>query len=113
MIDWLILFAGAALLTGPTNWAIRRLLVHVGATDPSADPGVGRWIGILERLLIYLLVVAGQPAAAALVAAAKSILRFPEISGDEPTIRAEYVLVGSLASWLAAVGIALLAASLR
>lgn len=102
---------GALLLTGPANWAVRTLLARVGAADPTADPGVGRWIGILERLLVFAFVVAGQAAAAALVVAAKSILRFPEISGDAPALRAEYVLVGSLASWLLAVVVGLVVAA--
>jgi hypothetical protein len=46
--------------------------------------------------------VAGQAAAAGLVIAAKSILRVPEISGKPASIDPEYVLVGSLTSWLIA-----------
>jgi hypothetical protein len=56
----------------------------------------------MERLLIYVLVLLGEPAAASLVAAAKSLLRFPEITGSHSRLSPEYVLVGSLASWLIA-----------
>ena len=53
--------------------------------------------------MIFVLVVGDEAGAAALVAAAKAILRFPEITGDEPHLSAEYVLIGSLASWLLAL----------
>ena len=59
----------------------------------------------LERLLIYALMLSGAAAAAGLVVAAKSILRFPEISVRPAEIDPEYVLVGSLASWLLAFGV--------
>lgn len=73
------------------------------ATTPSHNQA-GRWIGVLERLLIYVLMLAGAAAAAGLVVAAKSILRFPEISGKPAAIDPEYVLVGSLARWRLAFG---------
>jgi hypothetical protein len=42
--------------------------------------------------LIYVLVIAGQAAAAGIVVAAKSILRYPEISSHPQRIAPEYVL---------------------
>ncbi len=102
MTPWLtvvVLVVGGGLLTLPANWVVRWVLRLARHTGPPADVGAGRWIGPLERLLIYVLVV-GEPGAAGLVVAAKSILRFPEISGTPARIDPEYVLVGSLASWL-------------
>jgi hypothetical protein len=49
-----------------------------------------------------VLVLIGAAAAAGLVIAAKSILRFPEISAKPAAIDPEYVLIGSLSSWLLA-----------
>lgn len=100
----LAIIAIAILLTEPANWLVRQLLVTIRSVPTGGVEGAGRWIGILERLLIFMLVLGGEAGAAALVVAAKAILRFPEISGDEPHLPAEYVLVGSLASWLLAVG---------
>ena len=89
----------ASALTIPSNWFVRALLERIKAAPTGGSDGAGRWIGILERLLIFLLVVGDEAGAAALVVAAKAILRFPEITGDEPHLSAEYVLVGSLSSW--------------
>lgn len=98
-----VVVAGTALLlTVPANWLVRWVLRVVRADIPEESNGAGRWIGILERLLIFVLVVAGQAAAAGIVVAAKSILRYPEISSTPQRIAPEYVLIGSLASWLIA-----------
>ena len=102
-----IFVLGAGLVSVPFNPAIRALLVRVRPAEPALSMGAGRWIGVLERLIIYVLVVADETAAAALVVTAKSILRFPEITGDEPHLDAEYVLIGSLASWLVAIAVGL------
>ncbi|MGH8912130.1 MAG: hypothetical protein ACRDVD_06425 [Acidimicrobiia bacterium] len=91
------------LVTAPANWFIRFFLVRIRAAETGGAEGAGRWIGILERLIILLLVVSDEAGAAALVVAAKAILRFPEITGEEPHLSAEYVLIGSLASWLVAI----------
>lgn len=90
------------ILTLPANLLVRKILEVVRAGGEGQSNGAGRWIGILERLLIYVLVLGGQPAAAGVVVAAKSILRFPEISSEPKQIAPEYVLIGSLASWLLA-----------
>ncbi len=90
-------------MTVPANWFVRYLLIQIRAIETGGTEGAGRWIGNLERLLIFLLVVGDEAGAAALVVAAKAILRFPEITGKEPHLSAEYVLIGSLASWLLAV----------
>ena len=78
---------------------------------PAADPGFrgGRLIGPLERVIVLLLTLfAAYPLLAAMLAA-KGIVRFPEISRDGASgARAEYFLVGSLVSWVVALGGALL-----
>lgn len=103
MVEAIGTIAIVASLTIPANWFVRLLLERVKAVPTGGTEGAGRWIGILERLVIFVLVVGDEAGAAALVAAAKAILRFPEITGDEPHLSAEYVLIGSLASWLLAL----------
>ena len=110
--DALIVLLGAALLTTPANFAVRWILRRARRVALPAEAGAGRWIGGMERLLIFLLVLIGEPGAASLVAAAKSLLRFPEITGSHSRISPEYVLVGSLASWLIAFSAGAVAAAL-
>jgi hypothetical protein len=59
-------------------------------------------------LVLMLTLAAAYPILAAMLAA-KGIVRFPEISRDGETgARAEYFLVGSLVSWVIALGAAFL-----
>ena len=75
------------------------------ATEPAAPFRGGRLIGPLERVLVLVLTLAGAYALLAAMLAAKGIVRFPEISRDGAGgTRAEYFLVGSLVSWVVALG---------
>jgi Protein of unknown function (DUF3307) len=64
-----------------------------GASLPSG----GAMIGLLERTLIFLFVLTGEPNAIGFLIAAKSILRFGEVQQDRQA--AEYVIIGTLASF--------------
>jgi hypothetical protein len=67
---------------------------------------VGATIGVIERLLIAALVLAGGVAAVGLVIAAKTIARFRQL---EDRLFAEYYLLGTLASVSLAVITSLIA----
>lgn len=60
----------------------------------------GRMIGMLERALIFLLVLIGQSAGIGFLVAAKSIFRFGELRQRSNRLEAEYILIGTLASFL-------------
>ena len=117
-----LMIAGVLLLQLVTgNQLVRLVLSAVGAVRPANQPQPsdqlkgGRLLGPMERILIVGLGLGGQLAAASIVVAAKSIIRFPELnaqrkSGTGSTIDevTEYFLVGSFASWLLAMaGLAL------
>ncbi|WP_226531778.1 hypothetical protein [Microbacterium paraoxydans] len=77
--------------------------------DPRSGFKGGRLIGPLERVLVLILTLAAAYPILAAMLAAKGIVRFPEISRDGETgARAEYFLVGSLVSWVIALGAAFL-----
>lgn len=63
--------------------------------DPQDGLGAGEVIGILERLLVYTLVLAGSLASAGFIVAFKSAARFPQFK--QPDF-AEYFLIGTLSS---------------
>ena len=107
-IDRAALGLGVVLfLWTAANVVVRRVLQATGpqVLAQGADLKGGRVLGPLERWFVLACALGGNLAAVAIVVAAKGILRFPEISRDEPDgMRAEYVLVGSFVSW----GLALL-----
>ena len=90
--------AGAILATRAGGFAIGLLMAPYAAAVPAEGlPGAGRLIGLLERGLIFALVLLGQPEGVGLLMAAKSILRFGAVKDDRAL--SEYVIIGTLASF--------------
>ncbi len=58
----------------------------------------GKWIGILERILILIFLLQDQYSVIGLLVTAKGLLRFSE--KDRQEAKTEYVLIGSLISIL-------------
>jgi hypothetical protein len=71
--------------------------------ESGARPGAGELIGLLERALVFVLVLAGSLPSVGFVVAFKSAARFPQFKDPE---FAEYFLIGTLTS----VGLAAMAA---
>ena len=100
------------------NVAVRLLLDAVGVPAVTHEKKLkgGRVLGPMERIFLVGLGLAGSLGAAAVVVAAKGLLRYPELrpaEGDAPaTDVSEYFLIGSFASWLFALaGLAVVALS--
>ncbi|MEG9328270.1 DUF3307 domain-containing protein [Salinimicrobium catena] len=62
-------------------------------------PKAGKFIGMLERLLVFGFIVLQQWAAIGWLIAAKSILRFSDLSRAKDRKLTEYVLIGTLLSF--------------
>ena len=99
---WIILFAGI-FLTKPAGVIIGMVTASfrekITGFEENTLLKAGTWIGILERLLIFLLVLIDQWEAIGLLVAAKSIIRLKD--GDQKM--SEYVLIGTLISISVAV----------
>lgn len=101
-MDWLLgvmtIFAGLMLCVRAGAFAIGFLMEPWAGTDlPKGLENGGQLIGILERGLIFLLLMVGQPTAVGFLIAAKSILRFDTTARDQQA--GEYVIIGTLASF--------------
>jgi hypothetical protein len=83
-----------------------KLVLRWSATKPPPESGekitlrAGRVIGILERLLIFLGLIASSWEILAGVVALKTVARYSDLDKQD---KAEYFLIGSLASILWAV----------
>lgn len=64
----------------------------------------GKWIGNLERILVFVFIISGHWEAVGFLLAAKSIFRFGDLKSGEDRRLTEYVLIGTLLSF----GIAIL-----
>jgi hypothetical protein len=63
----------------------------------------GKWIGVFERILVLTFVIANHFEGIGFLIAAKSILRFNDIKGDNMRKEAEYVLIGTLMSFASSI----------
>jgi hypothetical protein len=70
-----------------------------GVTNARGFENGGKVIGYLERSLIFLFILIGQPEGIGFLIAAKSILRFGEIKDHENRMEAEYIIIGTLMSF--------------
>lgn len=108
---WIIL-TGACFLTFPAGFSIGALLApwsrKIDDNENDSLPNGGRYIGILERLLIYILVLIGQWGAVGFLMAAKSIFRFGDLSRAKDRKLTEYILIGTLTSFGVAITTGLL-----
>ncbi len=64
--------------------------------DAGSLTDAGKWIGIIERIIIFIFVLKGQYEAIGLLVAAKAIIRFNDKEPQE--IKTEYLVIGTLMS---------------
>lgn len=95
---------GFVLLSKPTNIFMKNIFLIFKIETPIEDtldknanekslPNAGKLIGIMERYLVFSLILVSQYAAVGLIIAAKSILRY------KSSYKNEYILVGTLLSF--------------
>ncbi|NLX99037.1 MAG: DUF3307 domain-containing protein [Rhodopirellula sp.] len=65
----------------------------------------GRLIGQLERALILLFILSGQPMGVGFLIAAKSIFRFGELKDNATRMEAEYIIIGTMLSFAWALAV--------
>lgn len=98
-----ILATAFVFVTQPAGILIGQLTKKWRAQIPDSDSlgNAGKWIGVIERVLILALVINHQYASVGLLLTAKSLLRFNEPNRLE--VKTEYLLIGTLISFGLAV----------
>jgi len=105
--NWILLTA-FIFLTQPAGIIIGQLTKKWRNQLPDADSlgNAGKWIGIIERILILVFILNHQYASVGLMITAKSLLRFNEPNRQE--VKTEYLLIGTLISFSVAVVIGIM-----
>ena len=110
MFRYIVLATSVLFLLKPTNIIINQIFkefkLQLGVDCNTNESLVlaGHVIGGVERLMVFVFVMLGEYEAIGFLIAAKSILRFKETD----TARTEYVLVGTLLSFMLAIMVALI-----
>lgn len=106
----LLLLICLLLVTSVSAILMRLLMSRWALPDDHPEdslPQAGKYIGMLERLLVFGFIVLGQWSAIGWLIAAKSILRFSDLSRAKDRKLTEYVLIGTLLSFSMAILIGL------
>ena len=93
------------------NLATRYWQKQVNHTLEPNLKNAGKWIGVLERILVLTFVLSAQFQAIGFLIAAKSILRISVKNEATARIMSEYVLIGTLISFTIAILTGMLANS--
>ena len=115
MLTWplplMALLAGLITATRAGGFAVGLMMKPHALRIRSQGLKRGGWtIGLLERGLVFVLILGGLPLGVGFLVAAKSVLRFGTATRDQRS--AEYVIIGTLASfgWAILVAMATLGA---
>jgi hypothetical protein len=68
----------------------------------------GKWIGILERLMIFTFIVINELSAIGFLLAAKSVFRFGDLKNSSEHKKTEYIIIGTFTSFSIAIAAGLL-----
>ena len=107
-----ILLSGALFLTMPTSIIMKviiaKWLPESDDESPKSLQNAGKYIGILERVLIFVFILTNHFEAVGFLLAAKSIFRFGDLKEAHDLKLTEYVLIGTLLSFGIAILISLM-----
>lgn len=95
-------------VTSVSSVIIRVLMSAWKMTDDGSSlSNAGMYIGILERLFVFVFIVMGQWQAIGFLIAAKSVFRFSDLTRAKDRKLTEYILIGTLLSFALGVGCSL------
>ena len=105
----LLLITLIIFLTKPVSFAVKIFISKwtpdtVAGDDAVSLQSAGQYIGILERLLVFVFMITNEWQAVGFLLAAKSVFRFGNLQEAKDRKLTEYILIGTLLSF----GIAIL-----
>lgn len=102
-----ILLTGVLFVTYPSSYAMQYFMKgwnnELKFDENSSLKGAGMYIGIIERLLILAGILSGNLYIIGFLLAAKSIFRFGDLTNAKDRKLTEYILIGTLMSFLIAI----------
>lgn len=98
-----LLVTALVFLTAPVSILMREIISkwtpQTGDNKTHSLEDAGKYIGMLERLFVFLFVVKNLWAAIGFLMAAKSIFRFGDLTKAKDRKLTEYILIGTLLSF--------------
>lgn len=108
-LDWIephkfwIFTTAVVFITQVSGIAIQFLLTKwskdLNLSDEASLKNAGKYIGILERLFVFVFVISGRWEAIGFLLTAKSVFRFGDLRKSKNRKLTEYILIGTLLSF--------------
>ncbi|WP_306456220.1 DUF3307 domain-containing protein [Winogradskyella undariae] len=113
----LLLVICVAFLTTPTSIIMKIIFSKWNITKITKDKeslkDAGTYIGILERLLVFIFIATDHWEAVGFLITAKSVFRFGDLTASGERKLTEYILIGTLISFGIAILVSLLYLNLK
>ena len=112
---WAVIL-GLILLVSPSSILVKKIIRNLNIVKETSNSrgsnsegigNAGKYIGIIERILIFIFILVGKFEAIGFLLAAKSVFRFGDIKNTSDRARTEYILIGTFLSFLIAIIIGL------
>jgi hypothetical protein len=100
------LVTSVVFLSIPSAIIMSRLLERMSEQielDHKSLPNAGKYIGMMERLFVFLFIILGRWDAIGLLITAKSVFRFNDLKASNNRKLTEYILIGTFLSFGIAV----------
>lgn len=106
----LVVLAALIFIIWPAGIFVGKLIepFRLKINNNDSLKNAGKYIGIFERLLVFIFMINAQFAAIGFLIASKSILRISKSDDTQPREKTEYVLIGTLISFFIAIIIGLM-----
>ena len=114
-LNWSLVTA-VVFVSFPSAIIMSRLLEQMSAQielDHKSLPNAGKYIGMMERLFVFLFIILGRWDAIGLLITAKSVFRFNDLKASNNRKLTEYILIGTFLSFGLAVLTGLVYLSLK
>jgi hypothetical protein len=103
---WLLL--AYTLLTIPTSVLIGKMTNKWSnelseSNETKGLENAGKWIGIIERVLIFTFIIVNQLSVIGFLLTAKSVFRFKDLKDSSDQKKTEYIIIGTFISFLLAI----------
>lgn len=112
-----ILLTGLLFLTYPSSYFMQHLMApwsdQIDSSQKESLQGAGKYIGMLERVFVYLALITANAQVIGFLLAAKSVFRFGDLTRSKDRKLTEYILIGTLFSFLMAIVVGLLSTRLN
>jgi len=99
----ILLIFCVAFLTTPTSIIMKTIFSKWNISKLTKDneslKDAGKYIGVLERLLVFIFIITGHWEAVGFLITAKSVFRFGDLTASKERKLTEYILIGTLISF--------------